>query len=242
MTYDNDLLAALYDFDNPPGADHDYFRNFVAEHGSTTVVDYGCGTGSLTVTLATQERQVIGIDPAAAMLNVAQNRTGAESVTWLQGQNERLAALTFDTLLMTGNVAMHLIGPEWPETLNAIYSSLEPGGKIAFESRNPAAQEWQHWNHPKTTRDTPGGPITETTTTSPPDAHGIVHMHCSNHFSKQNLSVDVDVALQFRSLTQIQEDLQKSGLTVDSVWSTWDKQDFTDSPDQPLMIIEATRD
>ena len=56
-------LAALYDVDNPDGVDHDCFRRFVARVAPRRIIDIGCGTGLLTVTLVAPGREVVGVDP-----------------------------------------------------------------------------------------------------------------------------------------------------------------------------------
>ena len=68
MAHADERLAAIYDFDNPHGPDPDYFRAIVRISGPWTVTDLACGTGILTVTLVGPGRQVMGIDPARAML------------------------------------------------------------------------------------------------------------------------------------------------------------------------------
>ena len=52
-----------------------------------TGVEVGCGTGSLTVALATarSDATVIGIDGDSAALTLAQRKPGAERVTWIEG-------------------------------------------------------------------------------------------------------------------------------------------------------------
>lgn len=241
MTYDDARLAALYDGDNPPGVDHDYFRAFVNKHAARSVADVGCGTGSLTVTLATTGRDVVGIDPAAAMLDVAHNRPGGDAVRWLLGGHEQLRGQHHDVVLMTGNVAMHLIGDEWPATLRAIADTLTPGGRLAFETRNPAAREWQHWHQPPTTRDTPLGPLRESANVQPPDADGVVEMVCMNEFLATGEHLQVPLRLQFRDHQRIQTDLTTAGFTVDQTWCSWDKKPFTGNPHERVMIFEATR-
>ncbi|RIJ15014.1 class I SAM-dependent methyltransferase, partial [Clavibacter michiganensis subsp. insidiosus] len=69
-------LVALYDGDNPDGPDHDFDRALAEEVGARSVLDLGCGTGMLTVSLATAGRRVVGVDPSAAMLDVARGRPG----------------------------------------------------------------------------------------------------------------------------------------------------------------------
>jgi 2-polyprenyl-3-methyl-5-hydroxy-6-metoxy-1,4-benzoquinol methylase len=55
---DRDLVA-LYDLDNPAGADHDFYRALAGEVNARTIIDLGCGTGLLTRTLATTGRTVL---------------------------------------------------------------------------------------------------------------------------------------------------------------------------------------
>lgn len=111
MTYDDPRLAVVYDVDNPDGPDHDFFRALADRVGATSINDLGCGTGILTVTLATDGRQVTGIDPAPAMLERAKGRTGGDQVTWLQGTSAQIRPSSADLVIMSGNVAMHITGP-----------------------------------------------------------------------------------------------------------------------------------
>ena len=55
-------------------------------HGGTAV-EVGCGTGSLTIALATArpDAGVIGVDGDPAILELARAKSGAEHVTWLEG-------------------------------------------------------------------------------------------------------------------------------------------------------------
>ncbi|MEZ4673141.1 MAG: class I SAM-dependent methyltransferase [Caldilineaceae bacterium] len=74
LHYVDPRLVALYDSANPWGADSDFYLQLADELGAETIVDLGCGTGLLTTALAVGARTVIGIDPAPAMLAIAQQR------------------------------------------------------------------------------------------------------------------------------------------------------------------------
>lgn len=113
--YDDVRVVALYDLDNPPGEDHAYFRRAAEESGARRIVDLGCGTGSLTVTLTGDDRAVVGIDPAEAMLRVARARPGGDRVEWRRGTAELIEPASADLVIMSGNVAMHLIGQDWQQ-------------------------------------------------------------------------------------------------------------------------------
>lgn len=181
MTYDDYRLAAIYDADNLGGVDHDYFRALVDRPGVQRIVDLGCGTGSLTVTLTGPARRLIGIDPAAAMLAYAAARPGGDAIEWRLGTSESIDPDSADLILMSANVSMHTWSvmrgrPPWPD----VASGLVPGGTLAFESRNPAAEAWRTWNDQTTERETAAGRLRESTKTTPPDSDGVVSMYCHN--------------------------------------------------------------
>ncbi|WP_127573669.1 class I SAM-dependent methyltransferase [Georgenia faecalis] len=239
LTYDHPRLAAIYDLDNPDGADHDFFRALADAHNARAVTDLGCGTGILTVTLARAGRTVVGIDPAQAMLDQAVARPGGDGVEWRLGTSERIAPRSADLVLMTGNVAMHILAEAWPRALADVARGLRPGGRLAFESRNPGAEAWRGWTDGPAERDTPAGRLREWTTTAPPDPAGIVTMACRNEFLDTGEVVDVEQRLQFRSLEQLTADLARAGLTVAHVWRDWARTPFTGAASEPLMVVEA---
>ena len=241
MSFDDPRLAVVYDIDNPDGPDHDFYRRLADERSAVHVTDLGCGTGILTVTLARPGREVIGIDPAPAMLDRARNRPGGEQVSWCLGTSEHIAQASADLVLMTGNVAMHIIGDEWHETLDRIAQGLRPGGVLAFESRNPEAEAWRQWNHAPVERETPVGVLCESLATDPPDPRGVVVMHCHNRFVDDGSVVEVDMPLQFRSHTQLVDDLARAGLRVEATHRDWDGHPFTGGAEQPLMVAVAVR-
>ena len=155
--YDDARVAALYDLDNPPGEDHAYFRRAAEESGARRIVDLGCGTGSLTVTLTGDDRAVVGIDPAEAMLRVARARPGGDRVEWRRGTAELIEPASADLVIMSGNVAMHLIGQDWHDALQRIAAGLAPGGRLLFETRNPVRRAWEDWQQEPTERTTAAG-------------------------------------------------------------------------------------
>lgn len=239
MTYDDPRLAVLYDLDNPAGPDHDFFRRFAENLGAEHIVDLGCGTGLLTVTLAEPGRTVTGIDPAAAMLERAAARPGGEAVNWVLGTGDAIAPDTADLVIMSGNVAMHIIGDDWHTTLAAIARGLRPDGRLVFEARNPAARAWETWNDPVAERETPVGLLRESLTTQPPDEDGVVVMCCHNEFVDTGDALDVAQSLQFRSREQIEADLLAAGLVTVNVWRDWAQTPFGGA--EALMVFEAAR-
>src|SRR5690606_24307642 len=129
---------------------------------ASTIIDLGCGTGLLTRALASGEREVIGVDPSPAMLAVARKGQDAERVRWIEGDATALGAVDADLALMTGNAAQVFLEDEpWETALRSLHAALRPGGRLAFDSRNPGAREWERWNRESTHQrlETPYGPV-----------------------------------------------------------------------------------
>ncbi|WP_409484308.1 class I SAM-dependent methyltransferase [Arsenicicoccus dermatophilus] len=127
--------VAEHDDLNPDGPDHDYFRALADDLAATCITDLGCGTGILTVTLTQPGRTVTGIDPSARMLTYAAAHPGGHRVQWRHGTSEQLPPGQ-DLVLMTGNIAMHILDPHWHTTVCDSAATLRPGGVLAFETRN----------------------------------------------------------------------------------------------------------
>jgi SAM-dependent methyltransferase len=143
--YNDPALAAFYDWDNSWPADFDWFMSLVA--GARSVLDLGCGTGIFSVALAVRGAEVVGVDPAAAMLDIARNRAGGAAVTWVQAPSEELdLGRQFDAIVMTGHAFQTLLTPAARAAcLATIARHLAPGGRFFFDSRNPEAREWESW-------------------------------------------------------------------------------------------------
>jgi SAM-dependent methyltransferase len=96
--------------------------------------------------LARRGLTVTAVDPAGAMLAVARTKPGADRVRWVRGDASDLPPLQVDLVTMTGNVAqVFLTDAAWASTLRAAYAALRPGGRLVFETRDPAAKAWLEW-------------------------------------------------------------------------------------------------
>jgi 2-polyprenyl-3-methyl-5-hydroxy-6-metoxy-1,4-benzoquinol methylase len=84
--FEEPRLAAVYDLLDPDRSDLDVYAAVTVEFGARTVLDIGCGTGTFACLLAGRGMQVIGVDPAAASLDVARAKPGARRVRWIQAR------------------------------------------------------------------------------------------------------------------------------------------------------------
>src|SRR6202011_5887517 len=71
LIFEHPRLAQIYDALDPDRADLDLYARFVTEVGARTVLDIGCGTGTLACLLAQRGVEVVAVDPARASLDVA---------------------------------------------------------------------------------------------------------------------------------------------------------------------------
>lgn len=144
--YVHPRLAATYDIANPPVGDYDFY---VALAGAAprNILDMGSGTGRLSLALAARGHRVTGADPAPGMMLAARAKPGAEQVSWVSSDAAHLSLATrFDLIVMTGHVfQVFLSDEEIRAVLTNLRRHLAPGGRIAFETRNPAAREWEGW-------------------------------------------------------------------------------------------------
>jgi len=140
-------LAQVYEVLCLWGESDQFFLNLANEAPASDILDLGCGTGQITLNLARAGHTVTGVDPALASLEVARQKPDADRVTWIHGRATDVPTDTFDLALMTNHVAQFLTGDdEWMGTLVDVHRALKPGGRLVFDSRDPAARGWEHWN------------------------------------------------------------------------------------------------
>ena len=92
--------------------------------------------------------EVTGADPSLSMLAVARSREGTERVRWVHATGQDLdLAQRFALIYMTGHAFQALLTDEDAvAVLRNAGRHLAPGGRLAFDTRNPAVREWLTWN------------------------------------------------------------------------------------------------
>lgn len=239
--YVDPRLVELYDIENTCGADTDFYVRLAADLDARTILDLGCGTGLLTRQLAVDDRQVVGVDPAPAMLAYARRQPGADRVQWIEGDSSALGTPEADLVVMTGNVAqVFLDDSEWATTLRAIHAALRPGGHLAFESRNPEERAWEQWNREATYEriDSPHGPM-ECWLELVSVSNGRVSFEGHNVFTATREVVIASSELRFRSLADLTDSLINAGFTVEHMYGDWDRGPFVST--SRVMVFIARR-
>jgi SAM-dependent methyltransferase len=198
-----------------------------AEFGAGSVLDVGCGTGTLACLLAGRGIDVTGVDPAAASLEIARAKPGADAVRWLHGDATTLPALEADLATMTGNVAqVFLTDEEWAATLTGVRAALRAGGRLVFETRDPARQAWLRWTREQsfTRIEIPGiGPVQSWHELGDVTSQ-LVSFRSVVVFESDGAVMESDSTLRFRERGEIAETLAAGGYRLDEV---------RDAPDRP---------
>lgn len=226
MTDYDPRIVELYDEDNPDGPDHDFYRSLADEREARTILDLGCGTGILTVTLARGSRKVIGVDPSSAMIAFARDRPGSEHVDWVEGDSSSVPDEQFDFAVMTGNVVQHIQDSGWMRTLHDLRRCMQVGGTLAFESRNPTARAWEAWqSDDRESRETGHGTLEEWMDVEPLDDR-TVRLLARNHFLRTGETVVEEQLLIFRSRRELERDLRDAGFGIEAVYGDWARTPF----------------
>jgi SAM-dependent methyltransferase len=225
--YTEPRLAALYDPLDPDRPDLEVYAAMAAEFGARSVLDIGCGTGAFACLLASRGFSVTGLDPALASLDIARAKPFGDRVRWVHGPVDALPPLRVDLVTMTGNVAqVFLTDEEWGTVLAAARAALRPGGRLIFETRDPARRAWLRWGRPHSYIRTvvPGiggveawGDVTEV-------SGEFVTFRTTYVFDSDGAVLTSDSTLRFRGRDAILDSLTAAGFAAGEI---------RDAPDRP---------
>ncbi|MFI6936544.1 class I SAM-dependent methyltransferase [Streptomyces sp. NPDC050287] len=220
-------LASIYDALDPDRGDLDAYVRMTEEFGARRVLDIGCGTGVLALLLAGRGLDVVGVDPAAASLDVARAKPGADRVRWIHGDATALPPLRVDLATMTANAAQQIVEPEaWRGTLRGAYEALRPGGRLVFETRVPARRAWEEWNRDASyaVTEIPDVGAVETWVETVEVSGPLVTFRQTYVFAADGQVLTSDSTLRFRGREEVESDLAAQGYEV---------EDVREAPDRP---------
>ncbi|HZD73774.1 MAG TPA: class I SAM-dependent methyltransferase [Actinomycetota bacterium] len=227
-------LARVYDPLDPDRGDLDVYAAMVDEFGAGSVLDIGCGTGTFACLLARRGLTVIAVDPAGASLEVARTKPGADRVRWVHGYATDLPALRVDLATMTANVAqVFLTDAAWASTLGAAYAALRPGGRLVFETRDPAARAWLEWNRERSHQRAviPGVGAVQTWEDLLEVSGDLVSFRSTVIFESDGAVLTSDSTLRFRRRDEVTASLDAAGYVVDEV------REAPDRPGREMVFI-----
>jgi SAM-dependent methyltransferase len=232
--FEDPRLARVYDPLDPDRSDLDVYAAIVDEFGARSVLDIGCGTGTFACALAERGIEVTGVDPAPASLDVAQAKPGAGRVRWMRRDAADLPPLQVDLATMTGNVAqVFLTDAEWDSVLRSAHAAVRPGGRLVFETRDPAAKAWREWNRADSLAraDVPGTGVVEAWAEVSAVAGDLVSFRSSFVFEADRVTLTSESTLRFRRREEVAGSLLSAGFLLD------DLRDAPDRPGRELVFI-----
>ena len=240
MTSNSDLyldpdLVRFYDLENGWGDDTRLCATMAAQTAS--VLDLGCGTGLLLSSLP-GTIQLTGVDPAAAMLDVARKRPGGRHVTWVEADARTVRlGQKFDLVVLTGHAfQVFLSDDDQRRVLRTIAAHLGQRGCFIFDSRNPDAREWQEWTPDasrRTIRDRELGEIDAWNDVRYDEATGIAAYE-TYYRARDGQTWQAEASIRFSSQPQLADMIDEAGLEAEQWLGDWTGAAF--GPASPEII------
>jgi len=232
--------AALYDAENDWGPDDDFYRALAVETGGP-ILDLACGTGRLARAFAADGHRVVGLDLAPGMIDRARVLDVGGMVEWFEGDAAGFdLGRRFRLIVMTAHAFQHLIGPAAQAGLfTAVARHLEPGGRFAFETRNPGRQDyadgagfkfWRRFTDPVL------GPVEVWAASAYDEDTAVDHVTLVRRFSDGTERRSA-AALQFTDAATLDARLSAAGLTVERRYGDFGGEPF--GPGSPEIVTVA---
>jgi SAM-dependent methyltransferase len=225
--FEHPRLVAIYDELHGDRRDLDLYIAMAGDIGARRVLDLGCGTGTLALRLVERGVEVVAVDPAAGSLRVAQTKAGADRICWIHGDATALPPMQADLATMTANVAQAIVDPaDWDRTLRGVHGALRPGGRLVFETRDPADRAWERWNRAATHRsvELAGVGAVENWTDLVEVDGPLVSFRQTYVFARDGAALTSASTLRFRERDEVVAALLEHGYVVEDVLDAPDRQ------------------
>lgn len=212
----------LYDAVNRWADDDHFFLDFGTSVRGGRVLDLGCGTGRVTVAIAQTGCTVMGVDPDPPSLEAARAKPSGDQVEWVDGDSRAIPVnRLFDVAIMSANVAQEILDDsELARSFADIASHLVPGGRLAFDSRDPRARGWEAWTKERSHKvvHLPEGDTQHWYQTTLIDEEAGWVEFCAHEIGPDGSENIVCGPIRFRPEEQLRAMLSEAGLVIDHVF------------------------
>lgn len=250
---DFDIYADYYDLDYG-GMEADLFviQQFATRCGSP-ILELGCGTGRVLLSLARGGYQVTGVDSSAGMLEVARRKIAAEGLgdrvtLALQDMRELDLEGRFNLAFAAINSFMHMLTTDDQlDALGHIRRHLNPGGVLLLDLFNPGLDRLLDYrgqvrlDKVMTEPDT-GRPLMRFATERVDLAQQTIHVTYIVDEMDKDASVKRTLfpfSLRYLFRYELELLLRHAGFVVESVYGSYEMDEYAD--DSPRMLAVARR-
>jgi SAM-dependent methyltransferase len=236
MDYQERQIAEIYDLVNPWSQDADFYLSLTGLR-PRSVLDLGCGTGTLCCALAERGHRVTGVDVAAAMLDVAKRKPHAEQVEWVESSAQSYQShRRFDLIVMTGHAFQILLtDDDAVAVLDTMRGHLKERGRVAFETRNPSVDWVGEWAGRRREVHMPlGGQLIETLDIRGKDGE-LISFRTSYRFP--HVTLTTSSTLRFPSREHVEALIARSGQVLRDVLGDWDGGPFDAARSREVIFI-----
>ena len=224
--FDHPSLVMVYDAAFGWSRDDDFFLSVVDATPGARVLDLGCGTGAARARDGGGGACGHRRGPGRRIAGRGRAKPGADRVRWIEGTSAAAPDAAFDVAVMTSHVAQFLVSDEeWGLVLADLRRALVPGGLLTFDTRDPSARGWEHWNPAESRREValPDGRTVIATTD--------VEL---GHRQRRQLQHQVRVhrwresaehgRLAFRTEDELRSSLAAAGFAIEHIYGGWNRE------------------
>jgi len=170
--YDIELhIAEVYDMQITHTDDVGLIRDLIGERGPLCILEPFCGTGRISIPLALDGHNIVGLDQAEGMLD-----HGCSRIKQLPEEVQSRITLSkadvtrddwpqdFDLVILGGNCFYELATPEEQERcIVSAASSLKPGGHVYVDNDHMEGELYSSWQQSGVSKAFPTGRCTDGT-------------------------------------------------------------------------------